>query len=194
MNYSAFAIFFSIFLASGFPVSADLQIVGGTQEQHTALTQTYVNTIPNRFHSKFKISVQLLDDAAMNRYLNDGNDSLSASKDADDTVDGVYEDGPPLITLRSSRPINELEYTIAHEYGHYVWQTQLTSGLRKAYNRIYDSQKSMGQLVSDYSSFSVNEGFAEAFATYATCPKLLKAKDSRSYFFIDTLTAKLRAQ
>jgi hypothetical protein len=49
-------------------------------------------------------------------------------------------------------------------------------------------------LVSDYAAFSVNEGFAEAFATYSTCPSMLKAKDPLSFDFIDTLMASASQQ
>jgi hypothetical protein len=140
------------------------------------------------------VTVQLLDEKSMNSYLDEGSPDQSASKGADDSIDGVYEDGPPLITLRSSMPDDELEYTVAHEYGHYVWQTELTAVQRKQFNRIYSTEKRRGRLVSDYAAFSVNEGFAEAFATYSTCPSMLKAKDPLSFDFIDTLMASASQQ
>jgi hypothetical protein len=187
MKYSTFLIAAGLLCAIVLPANADLAIQGGTHNQRVMLRQTYWGFIPSRFRTSELVPVQLLTDAAMNKYINGGNDSVSDSKDADDTVDGIYEDGPPLITLRATRPDSELSYTVSHEYGHFVWQTMMQASEKASYNKIYNAQKSAGNLVSEYAGYNVNEGFAEAFATYSTTPALLKAKDPLSYNFINNL-------
>ena len=147
--------------------SADLTIVGGTRGQREAIQWVYADRIPLQFHTSQSIAVQILNDTDMDSFLNDSNGQPVSNDNSDDSVDGVYEDGPPVITLRASRPDDELEYTASHEYGHYVWRTRLNGQQKRAYNRIYAIQKSLGNLISDYAGYSVDEGFAEAFATYA---------------------------
>ena len=167
--------------------SADLTIVGGTRGQREAIQWVYADRIPLQFHTSQSIAVQILNDTDMDSFLNDSNGQPVSNDNSDDSVDGVYEDGPPVITLRASRPDDELEYTASHEYGHYVWRTRLNGQQKRAYNRIYAIQKSLGNLISDYAGYSVDEGFAEAFATYANFPAQLKAKDPLSYQFLCTL-------
>lgn len=167
--------------------SADLTIVGGTRGQREAIQWVYADRIPLQFHTSQSIAVQILNDTDMDSFLNDSNGQPVSNDNSDDSVDGVYEDGPPVITLRASRPDDELEYTASHEYGHYIWSTRLNGQQKRAYNRIYAIQKSLGNLISDYAGYSVDEGFAEAFATYANFPAQLKAKDPLSYQFLCTL-------
>jgi len=189
MKYSVVAVIVIFSCVYPQKAPADVWITGGSHNQRVLIEQTYDRSIPSRFHTSAIIPVKLLGNDAFDNYLNNGSGSPSQNEDVDDTVDGIYEDEPTLITLRATQPDQELEYTVAHEYGHYVWQAELTEHQRRTYNRLYQAQKSLGHLVTDYAAYSVNEGFAEAFATYSTCPTLLRAKDSLSYAFIDSILA-----
>jgi hypothetical protein len=114
----------------------------------------------------------------------DGNSDDASADSSDGDIDGVFQDGPPNITLRLPNDGVPDTLTFAHEYGHFVWFDMLTKDERKHYTAIYDRQKAAHRLVTDYSYDCVQEGFAEAFSYYASCPAVLKQKDPLSAAFL----------
>ena len=188
MRNSMLAIVGSVFLGLAMsPLRADVSVSGGAYHQRAFIQSIYQTMIPARFHTRQTVAVHLLDDRQMATYLNSGDDSLSASHGENDTIDGVFEDGPPLITLRETRPDDEIQFTVAHEYGHYLWEHLMNRSEKVRYARIYRVQRSNGSLVSDYAGTSLNEGFAEAFSYYVNDGDELAGKDPLSMQFIDSL-------
>jgi hypothetical protein len=191
-SYLTLTILLTVFGLSFFglsrPVRADLSIIGATNKQYNAIEDAFKNHIPARFHTGDAIDVQILSRSAMLAYIKQGEpDDQSADQSGDDTIDGIYEDGPPTVTLRSSGDIDDLSFTFAHEYGHYVWQDLLTKSERKRYEQIYDKQRAAHHLVTAYAATELDEGFAEAFSFYAMEPPVLEKRDPLSYRFLATL-------
>ncbi len=162
------------------PTGADEQSVGAWYNLH----------VPARFRARQAVSVSLLTDEAMTVYLQSDGSGESASSDDDGDIDGVFEDGPPSITLRLPPDGVPDTLTFAHEYGHYVWFDILSGGDRKHYRAIYDRQKAADSLVTDYAGDSVEEGFAEAFSYYVAQPDTLAQRDPLSFAFLSTWPGK----
>lgn len=167
---------------------ADLSITGATSKQQSVITDVFKNHIPARFHTSDTIAIQILTRSAMLNYIRQGEpDDQSADQSGDDTIDGIYEDGPPTVTLRSTSDTDDLSFTFAHEYGHYVWQDLLTKAERKRYEQIYNKQRAAHHLVTAYAATELDEGFAEAFSFYAMEPPVLEKRDPLSFRFLSTL-------
>ncbi len=102
-----------------------------------------------------------------------------------DAVDGFYQDGSKVITLRVPSPTADVSTTFTHEYGHFVWMNLLSAVQRDQYRKVYVTQRTVGRLVSPYTAVSVEEGFAEAFSFYVQRRPLLVRKDPCSCGFLD---------
>jgi len=178
---------FALFVFSSRPAHADLSITGASNKQYDVIENVYKSHIPTRFHSSDTITVQVLSRTGMLDYVKEGENDQSADQGDDDTIDGIYEDGPPTVTLRSTNDSDDFSFTFAHEYGHYVWQDLLTKDERKRYEQIYNKQKAAHHLVTVYAATELDEGFAEAFSFYAMEPPMLQKRDPLSYQFLSTL-------
>ena len=167
---------------------ADLSIAGATNKQYDAIEDVFKNHIPARFHDTDTVDVQILSRSEMLAYIRQGEpEDQSADQGDDDTIDGIYEDGPPTVTLRATNDTDDLSFTFAHEYGHYVWQDLLTKTERKRYEQIYTKQRAAHHLVTAYAATELDEGFAEAFSFYAVEPPVLQKRDPLSYRFLAAL-------
>jgi hypothetical protein len=103
------------------------------------------------------------------------------------TIDGVYEDPKPTITLKADGDTATLCQTFAHEYAHCLWERRLTRDQRDDYTRLYIAQKAAHRLVTPYASTSEEEGFAEAFSYYVMQPAVLAKRDAASMAFLAAL-------
>ena len=184
-----------LFLA---PHAARAQIVvtGPVTPTARTLTAWFARHIPARFAARGRFEVRPLSDGEMDAYLRAGDagqdspdqdlsDQDQSSHDDDGAIDGIFEDNPARITLRvpaSGQP--DLD-TFAHEYGHYVWFNLLSQGDRKRYECLYKKQKAAHHLVTRYAETDVEEGFAEAFSSYANEPPLLRRRDALSFQFLN---------
>jgi hypothetical protein len=113
-----------------------------------------------------------------------GLSSQEAQSISANSVDGVYQNEIPTITLRQESNRVQLCRTFAHEIGHLVWQRLLTSQQRCQYCCLYKTQKSAHCLITTYSGSGVEEGFAEAYSYWVTDPATLQTKDPLSSKFI----------
>lgn len=175
-------------LISPMRARADLEITGASTSQRDTLQSIFNNHIPARFRTKDEIDVQVFDRQAMLDYIHEGEPAdQSADQAGDDTIDGIYEDGPPTVTLRSTPNLDDLSFTFSHEYGHYVWQDLLTKAQHKEYAAIYYKERAAHHLVTAYAATELDEGFAEAFSFYAMAPPILQKRDPLSYRFLCSL-------
>lgn len=171
---------------------ADLDIAGATAQQQAALGSVFEDRLPARFHTHRLIDVQILSRQAMLDYIHQGEPAdQSADQDqGDDTIDGIYEDGPPTVTLRTTPDIDDLSFTFAHEYGHYVWQDLMTRAQHTAYAKIYYKERAAHHLVTGYAATELDEGFAESFSFYVMAPPILQKRDPLSFEFLCALQPK----
>lgn len=158
--------------------------------QQKLIRGLYDTIIPQCWRTNAVVKVNILNDRDMNGYIREGSDDHFANTEADDSIDGIYESGPPTITLRGSITNLSLPYTFAHEYGHYFWQSQLTAQDRKAYSEIYNREKKARHLVTEYAQDGVDEGFAEAFSFYVVSKVILSKKDASSTKFLDDVLSR----
>ena len=169
------------------PAQAQVSISGPVTPQSRALTTWFHHHIPVRFGPRDRFEVYPLSDAAMEAYLyvdNAGGDSDENSHQDDGEIDGIFESGPPRITLRVPATGLPDMYTFAHEYGHYVWFNILSGDDRRRYRKLYDKQKDAHRLVTRYAETDAEEGFAEAFSFYVCQPPVLQRRDGLSYQFL----------
>lgn len=177
----------SVFLLLPLGAKAQMTVAGPPSPTAHTLTDWFAKHIPAKFSARGPFEVQALSDEGMDDYLHgsDGDDdSRSNSQADDDEIDGVFVDHPPRIMLRVSAPDKIDFYTLAHEYGHYVWFNLLTKGDRRRYGTVYNKQKAAHKLVTDYAAESLEEGFAEAFAADVDAPAALLHQDPLSYRFL----------
>lgn len=104
-----------------------------------------------------------------------------------DAVDGFYQDGAKVITLRIPSATADVSATFTHEYGHYVWMNVLSPAQRGQYRKVYDTQCAAGRLVSAYAAVSVEEGFAEAFSFYVRDCSFLARCDSHTCCYLTSI-------
>ncbi len=145
--------------------------------------------IPARFQARERFVVTPLNDREMTSYLasQDTNEGDLSNSHADDgSIDGIFEDDPPRITLRLPRGEAPDVATFAHEYGHYVWFHRLSKDDRNAYESLYKRQKDARRLITPYAQTNVEEGFAEAFSAYVNTPAALQKRDPLSFDFLRT--------
>jgi hypothetical protein len=171
------------------PSRADLDFEGANTQQHTTLQSVFDSHVPTRFHTKQGIEVQIFSRQAMLDYIHQGEpaDQSADQDEGDDTIDGIYEDAPPTITLRTSRNLDNLSFTFAHEYGHYVWEDLMTRQQHRAYAKIYYKERAAHHLVTTYAATELDEGFAESFSFYVMAPPILQKRDPLSYQFLCAL-------
>lgn len=167
--------------------SADLDIQGGTPDQQQQIRCIYHTRMPVAWQTARTVKISILNDGDMNAYIRGGSDEHMLSGDADDTIDGIFEDGPPIITLRGSTDCDAIPFTFAHEFGHFFWQNELTNADRNRYADIYNRQRRDHHLVTDYAATDVHEGFAEAFSYYVIARLTLAHRDPVSCKFLDAI-------
>jgi hypothetical protein len=177
----------ALFAISCSNVLADLDIQGGSPDQREQIRNIYNNRVPSAWRTARMVNIHILNDVDMNAYIRDGSDEHMLSGDADDTIDGIFEDDPPTITLRGSSACDAIPFTFAHEFGHFFWQNELTKADRCRYANIYGRQKRSHHLVTDYAGVDVHEGFAEAFSYYVIARKTLARRDALSCKFLDAV-------
>lgn len=196
----------SVILTSGWffqhsRAQADIVVDGADPTWNHNIQDWCDHHIPTAYRTRDHIMVRLLNDRQMTAYLDSGKpddssndrqqhqspDSNNANDDND--IDGVFEDGPPRVTLRLSGASMPDMFTFAHEYGHYVWFDLLSAADRKHYQAIYQKQRAQKHLVTDYAGTDVEEGFAEAFSFYVAAPTMLSHRDAESSRFLDAWTA-----
>lgn len=150
--------------------------------------------IPRMFQPKARVTVRNLSDHQMAAYLSGGDSAVDQDSKSshtptgdDDDIDGIYENGPPRITLRIPKSGSVDMMTFTHEYGHYVWFNLLSKNDRSRYEKIYKRQAAANHLVTRYAATDLEEGFAEAFSFYVNQPLLLERRDSASSDFFSGL-------
>jgi hypothetical protein len=173
---------------------ADVFVRGGSTDQQHRIHAIYESQLPAEWQTVFPVHVNILTDDSMNAYIRGGSDEHMRDGDTDDAIDGIYEDGPPTITLRGSIDRDALPFTFAHEYGHFFWQNGLTQADRSRYTALYGQQKRAHHLVTDYAAADVHEGFAEAFSYYVMERQILSYRDERSCEFLDNVLNRYRLQ
>lgn len=183
----------AIALGAASLASADLVLKGGNDRQQLAIDEIYANRIPAVWRTSHPIKVNILTDREMNAYIRAGSDQKMQSSDDDDTIDGIYEGGPPTITLRGNTDSESMPLTFAHEYGHFVWESELTRADRSRYIAIYQRQKRDHHLVTEYAATDVHEGFAEAFSYYVMARNSLLRRDEASCRFLDEVLQRASA-
>lgn len=174
------------------PCSAHAQIVvnGPATPTARALTHWFGQHVPARFTPKDRFTVFPVSDSGMNAYLRaEDPDGDQNSQDEDGTIDGIFENDPPRITLRVSDPAAPDYATFAHEYGHYVWCRLFSGSDRKHYQALYRTQKAAHHLVSEYAETDSEEGFAEAFSFFLVDPARLERLDPASSRFLSRWSA-----
>jgi len=185
-------------LAAGFlllpilPAASQVVISGPSTPVTAELNGWVSHHVAAKFRAKGLLKVNILNDSEMTAYLqkSDGGDPSDQSSHADDgEIDGIFEDGPPRITLLIPENTAPDFDTFAHEYGHYVWFELLTPEDRKRYEVIYQKQKAAKHLVTRYAETDTEEGFAEAFSAFTNESFLLRRRDPASYQFLTRWSA-----
>jgi hypothetical protein len=173
------------------PARADLQI--SADSSRAAVWLRIYNHLPPCWQTDREIIVREVSDTDLNT-----DSERSAVAGASDnrpdvvefTIDGDFQDpwdGLPTIRLAQSLSKRDAPFVFAHEYGHFVWEEKLSRSDRRTYRRIWEDQRDAGRLVTEYAAESVEEGFAEAFATFVQNAGRLRNKDLKSYEFLKSL-------
>lgn len=179
-------------LTASLPAQATLLMSG--EVPHAAVWQRVYDDMAPQWKNNQDLVVQEVSDDAMEKIVAqaEGNNNRA---DDNSIVDGCYhdasekEDLPATITLRASLRGEDAELVFAHEYGHFVWDTKITSAQRARYHRLWRDQKRAGHLITRYAANSEEEGFAEAFSYFVRKPAVLHKKDAASWkFFTGLLT------
>jgi hypothetical protein len=175
------------------PSQGQVVVSGPTEPQTRRLQSWYENHMPVRFRAHSRVIVRELNDPEMNAYLKgneddpDGASAMSYSgddSDGDGDIDGVFESDPDRIALRLPSEGDPDMFTVAHEYGHYVWFHLFSKDDRKRYAAIYGRQCTAHHLVTRYATTDLEEGFAEAFSFYICDPVILAHRDALSSQFL----------
>ena len=172
--------------------TAQLIVTGPPSPTSALLSSLFDRNIPAKFRSKEQFEVHPLTESQMVSYLQDASGDTPSdhnSRTDDGTIDGIFEDNPPRITLLVPDNGPPDLFTFAHEYGHYVWYDLLTRDDRKRYEAVYKKQRAARHLVTRYAETDMEEGFAEAFSFYALEPPLLRHRDGASYQFLSAWPA-----
>ena len=188
------AVVSALGVAGAQSASAEIVVSGSNTVVCPPLQAWCEHHIPKMFQPKARVTVRNLSDRQMAAYLSGGEsavdqDSKSShtSSGDDDDIDGIYENGPPRITLRIPKSGAVDLMTFTHEYGHYVWFNLLSKNDRSRYEKIYKRQAAANHLVTRYAATDLEEGFAEAFSFFVNQPVLLERRDSASSEFFSTL-------
>lgn len=144
---------------------ATLTLTGGTPAQQIQVQKAY-DGLPLCCRTSCRVCVRLLNNSAMDAYLQDRAAAQSIRLMDAGAVDGLYQNAIPTITLRASSPTDNVSANFLHEYGHCLWLNALSSSQRVRYVSIYERQRRDRHLVSPYAAVSVEEGFAETFSFY----------------------------
>jgi hypothetical protein len=174
------------------PIPPPLIVTGPSSPTSALLTSWFDRQLPSKFRAKEQFEVHPLTESQMASYLQDASGDTQSDPNShtdDGTIDGIFEDKPPRITLLVPDNGNPDLFTFAHEYGHYVWYDLLTKDDRKRYETVYKKQRVGRHLVTRYAETDVEEGFAEAFSFYALEPPLLRHRDGASYQFLSAWPA-----
>ena len=172
--------------------TAQLIVTGPPSPTSALLSSLFDRRIPAKFRAKEPFEVHPLTESQMVSYLQDANGDTPSDHNShtdDGTIDGIFEDNPPRITLLVPDNGPPDLFTFAHEYGHYVWYDLLTRDDRKRYETVYKKQRAARHLVTRYAETDMEEGFAEAFSFYALEPPLLRHRDGASYQFLSAWPA-----
>jgi hypothetical protein len=93
----------------------------------------------------------------------------------------------PMLFVTSGVSRADLPATFYHEYGHHVWHRLMTDSERDLFESLYELEKSMNTLPTEYSETSAKEAFAECYSCYIRKAPLEKTFSD----FFDALTARL---
>jgi len=184
-SLSMFAMFALLGLSLVSTARADLSITGGTAAQQEAI-QKAAAFLPTYCRTSCCVTVQMLDNQRMNSYLQVRAAAQYVRLVNADSVDGIYQNSSPTITLRVASPADDISANFTHEYGHYVWFNVLSPAQRGEYAKLYETQRSSHHLVTQYAAVSVEEGFAEAFSFYVRQNSVLAQCDASSCCFLQT--------
>jgi hypothetical protein len=148
--------------------------------------------LPEKWKSRGTILVREVSDEEMDRLLVAETDGEYDPRDEETVVQAFFDRSrekgrPDAIIMRRSIRDREAAFIFTHEYGHYVWDTQLTRAQKREYTELWEERRDRRRLVTPYAMESVEEGFSEAFATYLRNPEKLKSRDMESYDFLHTL-------
>lgn len=168
-----------------FPAAASLAISAPSPAEAQSLQLWYARTVPVSLRPAQPFSVRVLTPDEMANYLRaDGKDDADAGSDmGSDSVDGVFDTDPDVVTLRQEADGQPDLWTFAHELGHAVWMHTLSRADRKTYSALYNTQKRAHHLVTRYAAQNTEEGFAEAYSFYVCGPPMLAARDPLSFQF-----------
>ncbi|MCW3058896.1 MAG: hypothetical protein JWQ02_717 [Capsulimonas sp.] len=193
------AVFSALGFAGAHSAQAEIVVSGSNAVVCPPLQAWCEHHIPRMFQPKTRVSVRNLSDRQMAAYLAGDQNAVEPDQDPksshtsggdDDDIDGIYENGPPRITLRIPKSGAVDMMTFTHEYGHYVWFNLISKNDRNRYEKIYKRQAAANHLVTRYAATDLEEGFAEAFSFYVNQPQLLERRDSvSSDFFRGLLNA-----
>lgn len=164
-NIFCFALWVCLSMLVTPAANAALTLMGGTPAQQNQVQRAY-DALPPCCHISCRVCVRLMDNSAMNAYLQDKAAAQSVRLADADAVDGLYQNAVPTIALRASSATADVSATFLHEYGHCLWLNTLSPSQRARYVNVYERQRRDHHLVSLYAAVSVEEGFAEAFSFY----------------------------
>ena len=102
-------------------------------------------------------------------------------------VEATYNIGTQIITIYSTMDEaggEDVKQTLSHEYGHAVWFQIMDDSDYDDWERMYERAIRTGRFVTEYSSTSVEEFFAECFAFYVHEPSTLKMVSPSCYDWI----------
>lgn len=165
---------------------ASVDVEGGSANQRGAISHV-LQALPATCRTAPVLHVVILNDSDMDRFIADGEQPGDPEIGDMDSIDGIFQDNPMSITLRGSAATKAMSDTFAHEYGHYVWETMLSSGQRRAYESVYKRSAGAHRLVTDYAGTSVEEGFAEAFCYEVLHHAILQHRDPASSSYLDRI-------
>lgn len=171
---------------------ARADLVFDSNTPHQAMWQQVYDAFPNAWKTRKKIVVEVVSAQAMNQLF-----QHALGQAPSDVVDGCYYlggdriDADATILLLNTLQGAQAREVFAHEYGHFVWDQLLTQQERDAYTTLWNRQRQRHCLVSRYAATSVEEGFAEAFASYVCAPQKLQAADMPSDKFLAQLKLQL---
>ncbi len=190
----AFAVsflFFACLICYASPVHAALMVDNAAP--HAMLWRRLYARMPAIWKTSELLNLREVSEEQMRRLAAEADGDERSNGDS--VVDGMYQgtvDNPGMpatITLCPDIEGTDTDILFAHEYGHFVWETRLTRGQRARFRRIWNDQKRLGRLVTEYAGEDVDEGFAEAFAYYLCKPEDLSKSDQRAWNFLHDIHA-----
>jgi len=176
-------------------VRAQVPLVGGSAHERAMIGSVEQLDLAGLMLPRSSLLVRIVSPKQMAAIVSQGGVAPPSARadDEDDEIDGLYDSPPPTITMVSGEDSDaEFELTFVHEYGHHVWLTFLGDWDRSQYGQIYARSLAAHQLVSEYATDSVEEGFAESFAYFIMEPRTLLKRDPASYLYMKSLAARIR--